>query len=560
MTSARGALLGFAILPLVLALSPPQDQPRVFPAPGHLESSQCARCHSNSPFTDALRDGAGRPVAPYDLWRGSMMANSGRDPFWRAVVSAEIAHTPSKKALIEEKCTRCHTPMVRPVAESPPGRTLAVLDGDDDRARLARDGVSCTVCHRIAPDDLGTPASFTGRFTLEKDAFLYGPHSAPIPGPMPMFTGYTPAFGAQIGRSALCATCHTLITHALEPDGRDTGKVHHEQVPYLEWRNSVFNDEVDYPEPEAASCQACHLPTTDVDGDPIHAAIARNPRGGSFPFVAPRQPFGRHVLVGGNTLIPQILRDNRELGPTAPDAAFDATIAAARDQLRHRTATLAIADVSRADGVASFAVTVANRAGHKLPTAYPSRRVWLRVVVRDADGTIVFRSGDFDEAGRLVDGTGAVLASERVGGPIEPHHRVIEREDRVQIYESVMAGVDGKATFTLLRAAGFVKDNRLLPRGWEPDGPHAAETAPVGVAGDRDFADGGDTIRYRVRVVGAAPHRVEATLYYTVLSPRHAAELFEVDTPEVAAFRSLYEGADRTPERVATSTATIPAR
>ncbi len=560
MSVARVTVVALAAVPFVLALSPPQDADRARTAPGHLESSDCARCHSNSPFADALRDRDGRPIAPYDLWRGTMMANSGRDPFWRAVVSAEIAHTPSRKAFIEEKCTRCHTPMVRPVQESPAGQTLAVLDGEDPHARLARDGVGCTVCHRIASDRLGTPASFTGGFVLEKEAFIYGPHSAPIPGPMPMFTGYTPAFGQQISRSALCATCHTLITHALEPDGTDTGKVHHEQVPYLEWRNSIYNDEVDYPEPEAASCQACHLPTTDVDGDPIHTAIARNPRGGTFPFAEPRSPFGRHLLVGGNTLIPQILRDNRELGATAPDAAFDATIAAARDQLAHRTATLAIGAITRTDGVATFAVTVTNLAGHKLPTAYPSRRAWLRVVVRDAADRVVFRSGDFDAVGRIVDGDGAVLACERAGGPIQPHHRAIAREDQVQIYESVMGGVDGAPTFTLLRAAGFVKDNRLLPRGWESDGPHAADTRPVGVDGDDDFADGRDTVRYRIAVGDAVPHTIEATLHYTVLSPRHAAELFEVDTPEVAAFAAVYRTADRTPERVARAVATIPAR
>ena len=42
-----------------------------------------------------------------------------------------------------------------------------------------------------------------------------------------------------------------------------------------------------------------------------------------FGFARPRSPFGRHVLVGGNTLVPAILRDNAaELGVTAPPEAF----------------------------------------------------------------------------------------------------------------------------------------------------------------------------------------------------------------------------------------------
>lgn len=31
--------------------------------------------------------------------------------------------------------------------------------------------------------------------------------------------------------------------------------------------------------------------------------------------------------------------------------------------------------------------------GHKLPTAYPSRRVWLHVSIRDAANALVFESG-----------------------------------------------------------------------------------------------------------------------------------------------------------------------
>ena len=37
-------------------------------------------------------------------------------------------------------------------------------------------------------------------------------------------------------------------------------------------------------------------------------------------------------------------------------------------------------------------ITVENETGHKLPTAYPSRRVWLQVVVKDATGSVVFTS------------------------------------------------------------------------------------------------------------------------------------------------------------------------
>ena len=47
-------------------------------------------------------------------------------------------------------------------------------------------------------------------------------------------------------------------------------------------------------------------------------------------------------------------------------------------------------------------IAIRNLAGHKLPTAYPSRRVWLHVSVRDPSGGRVFESGALreDEASR----------------------------------------------------------------------------------------------------------------------------------------------------------------
>ena len=88
-----------------------------------------------------------------------MMANSGRDPYWRAGVSAEIALIPSRRSEIEEKCTRCHTPMASSAHNASnterhwaPGKDETSIPLSD----FALDGVSCTVCHAILPDGLGT--------------------------------------------------------------------------------------------------------------------------------------------------------------------------------------------------------------------------------------------------------------------------------------------------------------------------------------------------------------------------------------------------------------------
>ena len=107
------------------------------------------------------------------------------------------------------------------------------------------------------------------------------------------------------------------------------------------------------------------------------------------------------------------------------------------------------------------------------------------------------------------------------------------------------------------RAARLVKDNRLLPAGFLPNHPDAAQLAPVGLNGDPDFLPGLDTVSYEMTLPqgGAAAARVEATLFYQVLGTRHANELFVHTTPEVLAFKRAYERVDRAPELVAETSA-----
>jgi len=514
-------------------------------------SPVCATCHSNSAGSDAMTDAAGRDIAPYDLWSASMMANSARDPLWRAVVSAEVDATPSRRAEIEAKCLRCHAPMAATEARlnGDPTLTARILLGDDARSQLALDGVSCALCHQIQPGDLGRDASFSGHFEVHDGRRIFGPHAEPFAMPMRNVSGFTPAEGAHIRSSALCATCHTLVTNALHADGTPVGARLVEQAPYLEWRNSAFSDEVATPGPLAASCQSCHVPTTDVDGGPISTRIARNPRGGDFPPIRPRAPFGRHVFVGGNTLVPEILRrEAATLHPGASTAALEVIAIVAREQLERRTARVSIVGATRTAERVLLSVRVENLTGHKLPTAHPIRRAWLRVVVKDAAGRVVFASGAHDAAGRITGEGGAPLPSEAAGGPTEPHRARISSPDEVQVYESVMADAAGAPTFTLLRGVRYRKDNRVLPLGWDPSHADAAATAPQGVTGDADFAGGGDVVAFEVPAPEAAgPYDVEATLLYQTLGARWAAELFTHATPEVASFRRSYEAVDRAP-------------
>lgn len=509
-------------------------------------SEACATCHSNADGAQAMRDEKERWIAPYTLWQASMMANSARDPLYRAVVSLEAAATPSRSAEIEARCLRCHAPLasveLKKRGEFTP--SLALLREDSDRGQLALDGVACAVCHQIQAEGLGTQESFNGGYRVGEGRKVFGPHVEPKGELMKGAVGFTPTHGPHMLDSALCGTCHTQRNEAYLPDGSPAGSLYPEQATFLEWRSSAYRDDGSRP----TSCQACHVPRTSQDGASLVSVIARGADGKDLGELTEREPYGRHLFVGGNTLVLGILRDNAELlKPRAPREAFNETIQRTLDQLG-RAARLEAGEAALTGEELRIPLRVRNLAGHKLPTGHPTRRTWVRLVVRDAEGRVVFSSGDFDQQGRILDGTGSVLASEKVGGPLQPHHREVKSADAVQIYEAVMNDSEGKLTYLLTRAVAHRKDNRLLPAGWQFDQPSMPDTLPQGLGGDLDFLDGGDAILYRVPVNGRpGPFAVEATLLYQTLGARYAAEILAHDTPEVRSFRTLYQGADRQP-------------
>ncbi|HEX6203837.1 MAG TPA: hypothetical protein VF100_12605 [Thermoanaerobaculia bacterium] len=492
-------------------------------------ADRCLACHNG------LVTPAGADVSIGADWQTSMMANAARDPYWQAAVRRELLDHPESAAAIEDKCSTCHMPMARTATRAAGGTGgvfahLPIGAHPAGLGPLAADGVSCSVCHQIQPDGLGEPASFTGGFAIAPVSgaagagaagrTVYGPFTV-IPGlarVMASATAFAPAAGTHVQTSELCATCHTLHTHSLGPGGAATGELP-EQAPYLEWRESAFAR-------EGRSCQSCHMPE------------AAAPTPASSVLGEPRAALSRHVFRGGNFLMPRIFqRFAAELGVTASPGQLELMAARTREHLATASARLEVASApATAPGEVAVDVTVVNLAGHKLPTAYPSRRAWLHLVVRDAAGAVVFESGaprpDGSIAGNDNDADPAVH---------EPHHDAITAPGQVQIYETILAAPDGTLTTGLLTATGYAKDNRLLPRGF------AKTAAPADVAvhgtalADADFTAGGDRVRYRV-AVGAAPRplRVEARLWYQPIAHRWAENLAAYDAAETARFVRMY--------------------
>lgn len=516
----------------------------------------CGECHSASATSTALRDAQNRPLGLTEPWSASTMANAARDPLFRAALANEIARAPAAGTVIAGVCLTCHSPMGRH-AQLAAGQvtTLGLVSAATNEGALARDGVSCTVCHQIEPATLGADASFSGGFTFGSSRTIYGPFAAPFVTPMVNRTGFTPAQGAHVKESALCGTCHTLVTEAVDEQGTPHGHLMGEQLTYLEWRRSAYTTEGGGTTP--TSCQDCHLPDREPDGTAVSTRVARRPEGADFPPVGPRSPFSRHTFVGANTVLPKLLRAGRALlNPPATDQQFVEAEALARANLGSAAARLSVSDVQQQGNRLTASVRVENLTGHKFPTGYPSRRAFLEVLVLDANGAPLLHLGRVDAAGRLLDGAGQPLSTELMGGGYQPHRTTVAGPDDLVIYESVMDDGAGRPSFELLGAEGFVKDNRLRPRGHVDLTSGPQSTAPIGVT-DADFGPGQDLVAIDAQLP-RQPARIEVRLWYQTFSPRGLDELLARPTPEATALRTMLTNGVLAPERVAEAAAAVP--
>jgi hypothetical protein len=485
-------------------------------------ADSCIACHNG------LTAPTGEDVSIGADWRGSMMANSSRDPYWQAAVRREILDHPKAQAAIEDECSICHMPMTTFAARAAGGKGrildhLPVARAESADALLAADGVSCTVCHQISADGLGSPATFTGKYVI--DAKTSGV-KRPIFGPFAVDAGrasvmqsagrFTPTESTHVQKSELCASCHTLFTHALASDGSDAGRLP-EQTPYLEWQQSEFAAK--------ASCQTCHMPV--VAGQmPIAAVLGQ-----------PREGYSRHTFLGGNFFMLRMLSRYRdELGVRALPRELDSAIARTIDHLQQATARVVLT-TTRAGDRLDVDVDVLNEVGHKFPTGYPSRRAWLHLTVTDASGRVVFESGAFQPDGRV-----AGNDNDADAGRFEPHYTRIERSDQVQIYESVMLDSRGTVTTGLLSGVRYAKDNRLLPRGFNKTAAPADVAVHGDAASDADFGAGEDRVRYSFSTAGATgPFNVAVRLWFQPIGFRWAENLRAYDAPEPKRFLRYFD-------------------
>lgn len=513
---------------LSLMMLPPVDSSIIFPT-----SATCRGCHGFDMNGYAMVDFFGNDVNIHDDWKATLMANAAKDPFWRAKVSHEILLNAGHSAAIQTKCTSCHAPMGHYTAFYRGHESYTIADLLQDTIGL--DGVSCSACHMISPESLGQLHS--GNLKYDTSRLMYGPYPGPFAGPMNDFVGFRPVYGPHVGQAGMCASCHTLLTEPIGPDGELLGTTFVEQATYHEWLNSSYAEDQ-----ENITCQSCHMPELE---EPV--VISAN-----YLFLEGRSPYSRHEFAGANSFMLSLMKRYRQdLGLSASEADFDETIDATLRMLQQQSLDAQLDWMGVEADTAVFRLRLENKAGHKFPSGYPSRRLFVEFILTTSAGDTLFHSGKMNNRHEIV--------AEDL--PFEPHYDVIRRPEQVQIYEMVAGDEANDFTVVLEHASVMNKDNRLPPRGFRTDHVVYDTTRIVGSALlDPNFnrtasgseGAGADDLYFRIGTGGyAGPVQVTARVHYHALPPRWVNPILEASTPEIESFRQQFLSMDNTPVLVA---------
>ncbi len=528
-------------------------------------SDQCEGCHEaggagqlDQPYM-VVPSPLGAGAAPLDLspwaeWNASPMGLAGRDPIFHAQLELERNIARKQPGLaelapcIDNTCLHCHgaagarqynidtagqAPEDDPCKDFLPPRAERAATNYDGAlfthemvmswrgerpaqakyGALAREGVTCTICHHIADIDLdpdNLSKTFTGNFRVGPPEALYGPFPNPASPeqvrtqPMQNALGVEPMYGPQVARSEMCGTCHTVFLPIFDQAGQLAGTAY-EQTTYLEWLLSDFSaipaDDSAGSDAQAStgkSCQGCHMPRTyhgQADPAPLTTGVA-NIQDSRYPHAefslpaddidVPERPYRRHALYGLNGFINAFFQQfPLLLGYRQQDymnSKVRAPLLTARESVldiaRTQTATAALSDVGWRDGHLHARLTVQNLAGHNLPSGVGFRRLFVEFLVLDDQGAPIWASGRTDDIGRILAGTSATpLATESwqpgpnqttMGLPFQPHYQVITSGDQVQIYEEIVQNAGYEFTSSFIHRYWLIKDNRLRPPGWNP--------------------------------------------------------------------------------------------
>ena len=347
-------------------------------------------------------------------------------------------------------CIRCHTPIGISAGEGP-------LRPNADRATVAMDSVSCTVCH--------SQHTRSGQASGEIPVPVPGSPEPTIYGP---YVGYDEA-GPSDASARLIKAPHVARRSEFMTTGRFCGACHDVIFPngvrleeaFAEWKNSRYAR-------AGVTCQACHM--SPVPGKPIpRSDWTKTPIVDEdlFPDAPPRYRTSHKFTGPDYSLVPDFAKADLKLD----DGEFrdlEAQLEQDRRTLLQNAATLAVRhpETVAPDGRLAVTVEITNSGtGHNLPTGLTAeRQVWVEVVVRDARGRELYTSGDLDESGDLRDW----MSEEVAKGAVPLDRDLLNLQSKF-----ILHGFRGTDT------EGVSATNRLL----DPVPFQNPMSAPVGIIG-----------------------------------------------------------------------------
>lgn len=308
---------------------------------------ECRQCHQRQ----------------YDEWIGSMHAYGQVSPVFLAF-NDRVKHTG-----LGPFCVQCHTPIGISIGEE-------ALTPNEERAEISLMGVQCDACHVIDRDH----GLVSGRFPLSPGRTKYGPFGTGREGdPKGVRNSAHRSVQADfIQSSEFCGQCHDVVD----------GKGLRIEEAFTEWKESVYAE-------KGITCQDCHMRA--LPGIAGQEKIM-GPAAIVMGMELPERPLSDHSFIGpDNHLIDTFpYPDNPE-----ENARIQRIYLEKKQFLLENCAEI---EIIAPDSVPSSSemkveVKITNTgAGHGIPTGFTAeRQVWIEITVRDANGKVLFISGDLDE-------------------------------------------------------------------------------------------------------------------------------------------------------------------
>ncbi|MBK9247873.1 MAG: hypothetical protein IPM69_07130 [Ignavibacteria bacterium] len=278
-------------------------------------------------------------------WEQSMHAYAMKDPILFALDSVGQVRSAGR---LGQFCVECHSPTAVSIDNIAHSGERTKLSG------ISAHGISCDVCHRLAPNQSTTSNSL--KFIL--DSTRLGPIKDPLPNAYHR-SEYDSRFEDN---SEICRPCHDFRTPNNFPIERT----------FTEWKNSTFPGRL-------ISCQTCHMKFY------TGKAATNGPE---------RERVHHHTMVGVDVPLTEFPgRDE-----TIAEIAAMLTYSVQMDVIAPKT-------VQSQDSSISMQVVIQNiLTGHNIPSgAIFERQMWLEIIAQDEKGDTLFASGMLDKNGDLLD-------------------------------------------------------------------------------------------------------------------------------------------------------------